>query len=58
MPPFLDEVSEARAGSLDFYTFVRNAYLQRRRAEVNDRADETQPERTPSYDDSELYTVP
>ena len=55
---FLDEVSEARAGSVDFYAFVRNAYLQRRRAEVNDHADETQPERTPTYDDSELYTVP
>ena len=27
---FLDEVSEARASSLDYYTFVRNAYLQRR----------------------------
>jgi phospholipid-binding lipoprotein MlaA len=55
---FLEEVSEARATSLDFYVFVRNAYLQRRRAEVEDRAEQTAPERTPTYDDSELYTVP
>ncbi len=55
---FLEEVSEARATSLDFYVFVRNAYLQRRQAQVEDRAERTAPERTPTYDDSELYTVP
>jgi phospholipid-binding lipoprotein MlaA len=55
---FLEEVSEARATSLDFYVFVRNAYLQRRRAEVEDRSERTEPERTPPYDDSDLYTVP
>jgi phospholipid-binding lipoprotein MlaA len=55
---FLEEVSEARAASLDYYTFVRNAYLQRRRAQVEDRSEKTTPERTPPYEDSELYTVP
>jgi phospholipid-binding lipoprotein MlaA len=32
----LEEVEEARAASLDFYAAVRNAYLQRRRADVAD----------------------
>ena len=36
--PFLDEVSEARR-SLDYYAFVRNAYLQRRQAPIEDRAE-------------------
>jgi len=55
---YLEEVREARATSLDYYVFVRNAYLQRRRAQVEDRSDKTEPERTPTYEDSELYTVP
>jgi phospholipid-binding lipoprotein MlaA len=55
---FLDAVSEARAASLDYYTFVRNAFVQRRQAQVEDRAELPVPERTPTYDDSELYTVP
>jgi phospholipid-binding lipoprotein MlaA len=32
----LNEVREARRSSLDYYVFVRNAYLQRRRALVSD----------------------
>lgn len=32
----LGEFDDARAASLDYYTFVRNAYLQRRRALIND----------------------
>jgi phospholipid-binding lipoprotein MlaA len=55
---FLDAVSEAKAASLDYYTFVRNAWLQRRQAEIEDRAETPVPERTPTYDDSELYNVP
>lgn len=55
---FLEAVSEAKAASLDYYTFVRNAYVQRRQAQVEDRAQVPVPERTPTYDDSELYTLP
>jgi phospholipid-binding lipoprotein MlaA len=55
---FLDAVAEAKAASLDYYTFVRNAYVQRRQAQIEDRAEKPIPERTPTYDDSELYTVP
>jgi phospholipid-binding lipoprotein MlaA len=54
---FLTEVTEAKAASLDYYAFVRSAYLQRRQAEIEDRT-QPSPERTPTYDDSELYTVP
>lgn len=32
----LDEVREAKATALDYYTLVRNAYIQRRQALVND----------------------
>lgn len=35
----LKEVRDARAASLDFYTFVRNAYLQRRDALVRDSSE-------------------
>src|SRR5262245_35157968 len=55
---FLEAVSEAKAASLDYYTFVRNAFVQRRQAQVEDRSELPVPERTPTYDDSELYTVP
>jgi len=33
----IQEVREARRTALDYYVFVRNAYLQRRRAQVSDR---------------------
>jgi phospholipid-binding lipoprotein MlaA len=55
---FLTEVAEAKATALDFYVFVRSAYLQRRQAEIEDRAQEQTPERTPPYEDEELYTAP
>ena len=55
---FLEAVAEARATSLDYYVFVRNAYLQRRQALIEDRAQRQTPERTPPYEDEELYTVP
>jgi phospholipid-binding lipoprotein MlaA len=55
---FLEEVAQARAASLDYYVFVRNAYLQRRQALIEDRAQKQTPERTAPYEDEELYTVP
>ena len=36
----LEEIAESRADAFDFYAFVRNAYLQNRRARVADRKDE------------------
>jgi len=54
---FLEAVTEAKEASLDYYAFVRSAYLQRRQALIEDRT-EPLPERTPTYEDSELYTVP
>ena len=55
---FLEAVAEARETSLDYYVFVRNAYLQRRQALIEDRAQKQTPERTAPYEDEELYTVP
>jgi phospholipid-binding lipoprotein MlaA len=36
----LDEVQQAKEASLDYYVFVRNAYYQRRVAQVNDQKEE------------------
>ena len=36
----LDEVQQAKQASLDYYVFVRNAYYQRRDAQVNDQKEE------------------
>jgi len=55
---FLKAVEEAKAASLDYYTFVRNAYLQRREALIQDRTEHVSPEGVPSYENEELYTVP
>jgi phospholipid-binding lipoprotein MlaA len=55
---FLKAVEEAKAAALDYYVFVRNAYLQRRDALVHDRTQRLTPEETPSYENEELYTVP
>jgi phospholipid-binding lipoprotein MlaA len=55
---YLDVISDARAASLDYYTFVRNAWVQRRQADIEDRSSTPVPERTPTDEDSELYTVP
>ncbi len=55
---FLAASAEARAAALDYYVFVRNAYLQRRQAQIEDRTEGTPPEKRPTYDDAELYTVP
>lgn len=35
---YLDEVDQAKEAAIDYYTFVRSAYLQRRAALVDDRA--------------------
>jgi phospholipid-binding lipoprotein MlaA len=49
----LDEARQAKEASLDYYTFMRNAYLQRRDAAVNDRAgNQTE---TPSANEEDLY---
>jgi phospholipid-binding lipoprotein MlaA len=55
---FLKAVEDAKAASLDYYTFVRNAYLQRRDALIHDRAERRSPEEIPSYENEELYMVP
>ncbi len=46
---FLEEIASSRADAFDYYVFVRNAFLQNRRAKVND-----QPE-TSAEDDEDLY---
>jgi len=46
---FLEEIEASHADAFDYYVFVRNAYLQNRRAAVND-----QPEKT-ATDAAELY---
>ncbi len=35
---YLDTIARAKEASLDYYTFVRNAYVQRRWRQVNDEA--------------------
>jgi phospholipid-binding lipoprotein MlaA len=37
----LETVTEAKRASFDYYSFVRNAYFQRRQALINDRAGES-----------------
>jgi len=51
---FLEEIKNARAASIDYYTFVRNAYFQRRRALINDSTEP--PKEEPGYDD-DLYQI-
>jgi len=46
----LREVHDAKEAALDYYVFVRNAYIQRRRALVADRPDV-------SLDETDLYTI-
>jgi len=38
----LKQVEDAKASAFDYYVFVRNAYLQRRRALVRDLAETTE----------------
>jgi len=55
---FLREVAEAKEAALDYYTFVRNAYEQRRAALIEDRTshDDTTPYGVQT--DEHLYDVP
>ena len=46
---YLEEIASSRAEAFDYYVFIRNAYLQNRRAKVRD-----QPE-TPAGDAEDLY---
>jgi phospholipid-binding lipoprotein MlaA len=46
---FLEEIDASRRDAFDYYVFVRNAYLQNRRAKVLDQTD------TPVVDQEELY---
>ncbi len=48
---FLKQVQEAKAASLDYYAAVRSAYIQHRKAQVNDRAAMTKEEA------EDLYTI-
>jgi phospholipid-binding lipoprotein MlaA len=48
----LDEVHRAKEASFDYYSFLRNAYSQRRTALVNDSGEKTKEE------EDELYTLP
>lgn len=46
---YLEEIDASRRDAFDYYVFVRNAYLQNRRARVLDQTD------TPVLDQEELY---
>src|SRR5262245_11832027 len=49
---YLDEVERAKREAFDYYEFVRDAYLQRRRALVNDS------EEVPASEQEDLYQLP
>ncbi|MFK7898042.1 MAG: VacJ family lipoprotein [Myxococcota bacterium] len=46
---YLEELEESKKDAFDYYVFVRNAYLQSRRAQVLDQTD------SPVVDDEDLY---
>ena len=46
---YLEEIESSRADAFDYYVFVRNAYLQNRRAKVADQKDAA------ALDDDDLY---
>jgi phospholipid-binding lipoprotein MlaA len=46
---YLEELAESKKDAFDYYVFVRNAYLQSRRAQVLDQKD------APVVDDEDLY---
>lgn len=46
---YLVEIAESRADAFDYYAFLRNAYLQNRRAKIADQTD------TPALDEEDLY---
>jgi phospholipid-binding lipoprotein MlaA len=51
----LDEARQAKEASLDYYIFMRNAYLQRRQALVNDQTTAAPQTETPSANEEDLY---
>ena len=46
---YLEELEESRKDAFDYYVFVRNAFLQNRRAKVKDQTD------SPVIDEDDLY---
>jgi ABC-type transporter lipoprotein component MlaA len=48
---YLETVEQAKDAAVDYYTFVRSAYLQRRAALVEDRATTERP----AHDEEDLY---
>ena len=50
---YIEEVREAKAASLDYYSFVRNAYVTTRQAAVENR----DPEQTKPETDDDLYEI-
>jgi ABC-type transporter lipoprotein component MlaA len=46
---YLEEIEGSRRDAFDYYIFVRNAFLQNRRAKILDQTDE------PVVDEHELY---
>jgi phospholipid-binding lipoprotein MlaA len=52
----LDQVADSRKSALDYYVFVRNAYLQYRTALVEDRKT-TEKQRTEGSEDDDLYRI-
>jgi len=52
---FLDVVKNAKEASLDYYTFVRNAYVQRRWKAVNDTLGKTTSDQEDELYNDEIY---
>jgi len=51
---YLERIRDSRTQSVDFYVFVRDAYLQRRQSLIDDRIGNTD-DRVPSASDNDLY---
>ena len=51
----LDTARQAKEASVDYYTFMRNAYLQRRQALVNDQQGPAQETEKPRENEEDLY---
>jgi phospholipid-binding lipoprotein MlaA len=51
----LDEVKNAKEASFDFYTFVRNAYVQRRWKQINDTLSVGTPQEEEDLYNEEIY---
>ena len=52
---YLEEIDENRRESFDYYVFMRNAYLQNRRAEIEGEASESDAEPRLPLSDEDLY---